>query len=172
MTKIYRNKKYDSFLYLVSGIICSLATIVFTLPSIPLDIKDIVGLIFMIIVILMCFVLFLFYHQTVIFNKEGIKFKNLLFCKKIVRWSDVQKITIINKKTYTTSNGYNAYYNWIKFITDGDEKKKIFNIPNEILYTKENLDIVYKFANEYNDKIQFEGITPDLSDKPTGGWFK
>ena len=60
MTKIYRNKKYDSFLYLVSGIICSLATIVFTLPSIPLDIKDIVGLIFMIIVILMCFVLFLF----------------------------------------------------------------------------------------------------------------
>lgn len=172
MKKIFRTKKYDRLLFLFCALFFLIGIIVFIPASLPLNIKDTICIIATFIISLFGFFLYLFYYQTVIFNEEGIIFKSLLHSNKMIKWTDVKKISIISKKTYTTSNGYNAYYNWIKIYTDINEKKKLLSIPNEILYTKENFDILYEFVNKYNSKIKFEGIDSNISEKPTGGWFK
>lgn len=171
MKKIFRTKKYDRLLFLFCAMFFLVGMIIFIPLSYPLDIKDILCIIATIIISLFGFFLYLYYYQIVIFNEEGIVFKSLLYSNKIIKWNNVKKISVISKKTYTTSNGYNAYYNWIKIETDIN-KKNFLSIPNEIIYTKENFSILCEFVQKYNSKIEFYDIDENISEKPTGGFFK
>lgn len=170
MTYIFRTKKINWIQYLIYCFVFMLIVIVCIPNSLPINFANVMCIIFFLSLSILCFVLFLHYYQVIIFDRTGITFKSLLKKYVFIKWQDVKKIEVINKKTYSSSNGYNVYYNWIKITLNLVYSKNKSSI--EILYTKRNLRVLLNYVSKYNDNILFDKDLQENSEIPIGKWFK
>jgi len=171
MIKIFRNKPIEFIIGFIGlGLIALIVIFIMCKFNINMDIWFILSIILILLITIGFIIGILYSYQKVIINKEGIKFYNLLGHKDFIKWKDIEKVTIVNKDTYSNSMGFHIYCNWIKIHKKDSSMHKRFK--NEILYTKKKFDILIDAIKKYNSEISLDEIPTEISDKEKITWLK
>lgn len=140
MKKLFNTSKYDwifpliLFIILITSLICLL---VFYIPNQnEKTIYKILVICIMSIFILASFIVFLFAFQYVILNKNGIEFRCLVHSYAFIKWSEIDKISLVKLNTSSSAVGM-KYFHYFMEIQTKDKQSRF----NKIIYNKKKFKI-------------------------------